>query len=313
MCISDRDTCLCVKHENIHLVYAELKKLKVVDGDLDSGIEKFMCCSPATTKCYVRECDACFENLFLLNTHDHIPDTRILSYFSWHPIQETGRQGMVFRRIMKKRIECSIVDLMNTFFSLLPQYVSHIGRQRHQYKVMLSLKENLTSNEALMHVDFSENFSCKYHKEIQSTHFGANRQQVTLHTGVLYSTENVYSFCSISDDLRHDPTAIWGHLQPVLLAKCTELKSLHIQSDSPPSQYRNKFMMYVIMKKIIPFLPLLETFTWNFTESGHGKRAADGIGGAIKRTCDKMVANNVLHIPNYTAFCQSGSWFEDKN
>lgn len=30
--------------------------------------------------------------------------------------------------------------------------------------------------------------------------------------------------------------------------------------------------------------------TWNFSESGHGKGVADGIGGAVKRTLDKQVA-----------------------
>lgn len=30
--------------------------------------------------------------------------------------------------------------------------------------------------------------------------------------------------------------------------------------------------------------------TWNFWEAGHGKGAADGIGGLVKRTCDRAVA-----------------------
>lgn len=32
--------------------------------------------------------------------------------------------------------------------------------------------------------------------------------------------------------------------------------------------------------------------TWNFSESGHGKGVADGIGGSVKRTLDKQVAYN---------------------
>lgn len=28
---------------------------------------------------------------------------------------------------------------------------------------------------------------------------------------------------------------------------------------------------------------------WNYTEAGHGKGPADGVGGAIKRTADDLV------------------------
>lgn len=34
----------------------------------------------------------------------------------------------------------------------------------------------------------------------------------------------------------------------------------------------------------------LDYSTWSFTESGHGKSVADGIGGAVKRSLDKQVA-----------------------
>ncbi|WAR15623.1 LOW QUALITY PROTEIN: hypothetical protein MAR_005728, partial [Mya arenaria] len=41
------------------------------------------------------------------------------------------------------------------------------------------------------------------------------------------------------------------------------------------------------------FLSILLLFiaTWNFTETGHGKSAADGVGGTVKRTADRIVAN----------------------
>lgn len=36
-------------------------------------------------------------------------------------------------------------------------------------------------------------------------------------------------------------------------------------------------------------LPQLERITWNYSESGHGKGAPDGIGATLKRTADRMV------------------------
>jgi len=48
------------------------------------------------------------------------------------------------------------------------------------------MKAKLLQNEAIMIIDFSENYLCKYSSETQSVHFGVSRQQVSLHTGVLY-------------------------------------------------------------------------------------------------------------------------------
>lgn len=51
---------------------------------------------------------------------------------------------------------------------------------------MRHIIENISEGEVLVRVDFSENYACKYFTEAQSVHFGASRQQVSIHTGVLY-------------------------------------------------------------------------------------------------------------------------------
>ena len=37
-----------------------------------------------------------------------------------------------------------------------------------------------------------------------------------MHTGVIYKIDGLKSFATISDSLRHDPSAILAHLHPVL-------------------------------------------------------------------------------------------------
>jgi len=37
--------------------------------------------------------------------------------------------------------------------------------------------------------------------------------------------------------------------------------------------------------------PSLQGFVWNFSISGHGKGAADGMGAVLKRTVDSAVAH----------------------
>lgn len=89
---------------------------------------------------------------------------------------------------------------------------------------MRHIIENISEGEVLVRVDFSENYACKYFTEAQSVHFGASRQQVSIHTGVLYyaspltGQRETISFCSVSACLRHDAPAIYAHLKKSPLA-----------------------------------------------------------------------------------------------
>lgn len=77
---------------------------------------------------------------------------------------------------------------------------------------MRELKEKLQENDLVLHVDFSENYGCKLNTEIQSFHFGGNRNQVTIHTVVAYTKTTIQIFATVSKSLRHDERAVWAHL-----------------------------------------------------------------------------------------------------
>jgi len=53
----------------------------------------------------------------------------------------------------------------------------HVFNISHQYKAITYLKDNMNEDEILLHMDFSENYSCKLNSEIQSMHFGASQRQ----------------------------------------------------------------------------------------------------------------------------------------
>lgn len=131
------------------------------------------------------------------------------------------RSGKLSQQTFKETINSTTYVLVTKLNNDLKPFISHCSRIHHQFKVIKHIKDNLEQNEVLLHFDFSQNYSCKYSSEIQSVHFGASRQQVTLHTSVLYYTlankSNQHkSFCSISKSLRHDPPAVCAHLTPVI-------------------------------------------------------------------------------------------------
>lgn len=198
-------------------------------------------------------------------------------------------------------------DLKNIF-------LQHTYKVIGQYKAIKGLKENLNIYEAVVHVDFSENYSLKFAEEVQSFHFGGSRKQVSLHTAVIY-THNFdtglvtpTSMCTLSDCLRHDAAAIWAHLVPLIeevLKLNGFIDTIHFLSDSPSSQYRNKNMFYIITQ-IHKDFPVLHKVTWNYSESGHGKGAPDGIRATLKRTADRIV----LHGQDIGTFNQFPFIFE---
>ncbi|KAG8198613.1 hypothetical protein JTE90_026510 [Oedothorax gibbosus] len=99
-------------------------------------------------------------------------------------------------------------------------------------------------------------------------------------------------FGTISESMRHDGRAVWGHLLPVLqMIQKTwpHINTIHFQSDGPTTQYRNKtnlFLLTYFANKLG-----LKEVTWNFSEAGHDKSSADGVGGQLETKADQFVAH----------------------
>ena len=289
--ISARDTTFCIKCENCKLLCKHLHRLKVLaTANIDEFIKAEMCCSKRTEAWFFRKCTAC-ERKTITFDNPYLDGNEEFHYEAWGKCEDKGRDGKVYVRTAKIKIQSQFHEMVSKFDRMLFPYMAHVGNIRHQNAFITKLRENLSEDELLVHIDFSENYMCKYGSEIQSVHFGGNRTQITLHTGVLYSASLKHAFCTISPDLRHGPVEIFMHLKPIL-QKYKKMKTIHFLSDSPSSQYRNKYMFYILIKHIVPLFEALERLTYNFSEAGHGKGAADGVGGTVKRTCDRIISYN---------------------
>ncbi|CAL8258871.1 unnamed protein product [Boreogadus saida] len=86
--------------------------------------------------------------------------------------------------------------------------------------------------------------------------------------------DGVQSFATISGSLRHEERAVWAHLEPVIKdvmdIRNPRPTTLHVMSDGPVTQYRNKNNFYLL--STIPFLSGFKQVTWNFSEKSHGER-----------------------------------------
>ena len=151
---------------------------------------------------------------------------------------------------------------------------------------MADLKKNLRENDALIQMDFSENFVCQSAEEIQSAYW--NSTSVTLHPVVVYYNCNSSigkpehkSFVFVSDVSDHSAKAVVTIIQklvPLLTAQVPNLATVHYWTDSPSSQYRFIFSTLCRHNDLFGV-----NACWNYSECGHGKSVCDGIGGTAKR------------------------------
>src|SRR5258705_8039511 len=174
--------------------------------------------------CAYRECTQCKDKS--VDVHISSPSLPT-SLYSWNNRQEdrqkSSRDGanetITVKMVVKERVHCSVEDLAVLFLKEMVPMTRHIFNIDYQYETMRSLKNSLSVNECILHMDFSENYLCKYGQEIQQVHFGASHRQVSLHTSVAYvpvpsmmaqvdvpiANTTQMSFCTISNCLRHDP------------------------------------------------------------------------------------------------------------
>ncbi|KAF9410884.1 hypothetical protein HW555_010171, partial [Spodoptera exigua] len=292
----DRDTCQCKLHSNVNLLVKALKTAQIISESSGTHVINSLCCD-VKQKCLERSCKFCANKV--LNYHEFKNNKKNI-FHQWVVEKKpyTGKDGKQKIKIVsiKQRFEDYPRNVIYKLESSLDTFLKHNLNITVQYQVIEQLKQNLRDHEILVHVDFSENYCLKYNEEIQSFHFGGSREQVSLHTGVLYykdSDAGVFRtkpFCTISDCLKHDAKAIWAHLCPILKMAQTAVpyEIVHFLSDSPSSQYRNKTIFYMITK-LEDINPNIRRVTWNYQESGHGKGAPDGIGAVVKRTADNFV------------------------
>lgn len=287
---SDRDTCLCKKHENLQFMANALQSQGLLSSRNIEEMSEVTMCDPKAKVCAYGECSKC-----LLTCHPMLktPGEGKIRLSQWMT-EKITKDEKVSTITVKREITTKEHDLNTDFQERLLHFRRHVFNIKWQFDAYRELRRSLKHNESLLHIDFSENYSCKYSEEIQSVHFGGSHQQASLHTGVLYTAgeQAPHTFCSISPSRRHDPVAIWAHLDPVLKVvreRHPQVSILHFFSDGPATQYRQKGNFFYLSTE--PYKYGFKEITWNFFEASHGKGAPDGVGGALKRSADRIVAH----------------------
>ncbi|CAG9790187.1 unnamed protein product [Diatraea saccharalis] len=295
--LNSRDTCLCIKHSNIEFQHDALKKAGALKTRTIRNVLDSISCDIKNYYCMYDKCTICSD---LKPFYEQCPDKNV-SWFQWKredhvytKMEEHKKKEITTKKTAKVIITGNLQELKNNFEKDLHKFKKHyfnMLHQQNQYQIAIS---NQKDNEVVIVCDFSENYEAKLANEVQSLHFGASKNQITLHTGMVFWRDESQSFCTISESNNHRPAAIWAHLTPIINIiknKTPNVTILHFYTDGPSSQYRQKNNFYLLTEftKKLGF----DYATWSYFESGHGKSVADGIGGCVKRTLDRKVSQGV--------------------
>ena len=243
----------------------------MIETDNLEKLVECVSCDVRDKACMYGECKIRSEKLIPIAYSDANAQT---SWNIWKTVREdraVKKQGRTEQKsvtLTAKHMETgSVSDLADDFNDQLTRFKTHCFN-------IQNLKQEMGPNEALIDIDFAEHYNGKTANAIQSAHFGASQNQITLHTGVLYVGANSkpQSFCTVSESLEHGPGAIWVLLSPILddlQAQHPNVKILHFFSDGPTTQYRQKGNFYLFSTVI--FKRGFKLASWNFHEAGHGK------------------------------------------
>lgn len=304
--VNDRNTCSCRSHANFKFMLDRLFSLQISPTNNIVDLVPLFCCDVDEKKCVLRECADCCDREPLLGNKS-VETGEKTWYYSWitKKIERQGAKNKMYIVSITERVKvlCTIDELLERLQNIIPKFFKHYFTTNHQFKALSGIKNDLKQDEILLIIDFSQNYASKYSEEIQATHFGASKTQISLHTGGFYYRDKngmllVKTFATVSDCLRHDAAAIWAHLSPIfrmIKEIVPDVKVINFQSDGPSTQYKNKsnFFFFRYFSNALK----MKSCTWNFTASGHGKSVADAVGAHVKSLCDRSVANgtDILH------------------
>ena len=285
----DRETCLCVLHENAQYLVRAMKSAGLVSSaSLDFLVTKSMC-SVDSEVCAYGDCRKCCRQQFEFERP--IDESGTVSFFQWESTKKTYTKDGATKEVKvtsKIRKTVTESEAVMQFLAMMGTFKRHWFTYLKQARLFRECKSKLKANECVIHVDFSENYNCKYHGEVQSVHFGASHQQASLHTVVIHTAySEPVCLCTVSASLDHGPCGIWAHLKPVLeyvLETFPQVKHVNFWSDGPTAQYKQKKNFARICAD--PFKFGFDSVSWNYFESAHGKGAVDGVGATVKRTAD---------------------------
>ena len=277
--------CVCSYHQNAILL------MEAMDWNLTyKDLIKKIVCDETNRTCMLHRCEKCpgiaALSLFLDKEFENFAPDEEIHFYQW---QSTDRTSLLDHT-------ATVSDYKDLLLNSIDSLTKHSFIAKSQASYLKEKKVNLGVNEAIVLLDFAENYQFFVQDEIQSHHW--TKEYCTIHPVVIYHRGDNgvllhESLCFVSDDNVHDVSFVHQVLRMTMheiAEKWPEVDKILYFSDGCSAQYKN-------FKNFINLCYHHEDFglraEWAFFATSHGKSPCDGIGGLVKRT----VANRALQRP----------------
>ena len=310
-----RQVCLCQYHDNVKLLCDCLsKEIESFPSYSGTFVDLFVCDS-TKEECMMNKCNKC--PAWLDTVKKDAPLDEVVQWQQWesvsHPFQSKQGKPKLVKKMEKVTKEGTVEEALHSLQSKIPSFLEHVFIKRKQAAFFEKCTAQLQPDEAVVQVDFAENYTCQYQDEIQAANWG--QQQVTLFTVAIWTKDSANnttcnSHVIVSDDLNHDKKSVAVFMDTVvnnLVRKSfPQVRVVNIFSDGPSSQFKNKYMAgfyHTLQRKGLKI-------KWHFFATSHGKGVVDGLGGTVKRMVWSAVSTRkVSDVQDAVSFAKTAAQF----
>ena len=140
------------------------------------------------------------------------------------------RKPKTVKKIQKTIKEGTVEEALNCLQEKIVFFLQHVFVKRKQSAFFEDHIANLKEDEAIVQVDFSENYTCQYQYEIQAAHW--SQEQVTLFTVAIWAKDTANnttcnSHIIVTDDHNHDKKSVAVFMDYIINTLVTDTVSIH--------------------------------------------------------------------------------------
>lgn len=314
---TNRRTCLCSSCCNVALKIESLKKFIRATPDLVPTCEALLNMSKSSLGdsilcpsdkfpsrlCLDQQCSKCQNKLDdeLSVLKDHEND--VISWYHWEPVTflKDDKQKQIVSCVEKRT---SLEQFIAAFKVDMKSWPSHMFRATWEHTQMSEVISTISEHQAVVLMDYSENYSCLFKDEVQSGFF--DQRQVTLFPCMAYYLSDNklvrHAIIGISPELKHDAYLTKAFEDEILKLLKNEVKDLsHVieWTDGCAAQFKCRSSMYDISQRG-------GKFDRNYFETSHGKSPCDGIGSVIKNSAIRAVTAGSVVINDASSLLKFG-------
>ena len=302
-----QNVCCCIYCENMSLFFATVKPYLSQPSEIMNmnSLLQLLICKDDSYNCGIGDCSDCknfFGKASQMFLQNHFEDG--INFLQWTRNEKTGFTEK------KNSVDIKTVgDAFKWFECSFKSFKRHKFLVKVQRRSIDGQRDSLSDNEAMVIMDFSENFSSKSQNDVQQAFFGKNQIGLFTAVGWIGTKKKKATFIMANGDHTHSKQQVFYYMK--LIVK--ELKEINPQldyvrfvTDGAASQFKNRFILSTLLTAERDFGLKCQ---WDFFPTSHGKSPADGLGETIKRGVESRIFSGKFEVYFLKEFIECSKTF----